>query len=104
MQDEGINAFEIIRESVGWLRTWGFRTKVIVGSMRGVGNVQEAILAGADIVTVPPKFLDAMIDHKYSRFTVAQFLADGSEAAAQTFMLDDNAEHAVVGSGSAAQA
>jgi transaldolase len=56
-------------------------TKIIVGSIRETVNVQDAALAGAHVVTVPPKFLRQMIDHKYSRFTVAQFLADGESAA-----------------------
>jgi transaldolase len=56
-------------------------SKIIVGSIRETINVQDAALAGADVVTVPPKFLRQMIDHKYSRFTVAQFLADGQSAA-----------------------
>jgi transaldolase len=55
--------------------------KIIVGSIRETVNVQDAALAGAHVVTVPPKFLLQMIDHKYSRFTVAQFLADGQSAA-----------------------
>jgi transaldolase len=55
-------------------------TKNIVGSIRETVNVQDAALAGAHVVTVPPKFLWQMIDHKYSRFTVAQFLADGLSA------------------------
>jgi transaldolase len=58
-------------------------TKIIVGSIRETVNVQDAALAGAHVVTVPPQFLRQMIDHKYSRFTVAQFLADGQSAASR---------------------
>lgn len=81
ISDEGANAAEVIRNTAGWLSMWKYSAKIIVGSVRETMNIQEAALAGAHIVTVPPKFLRQMIDHKYSRFTVGQFLADGLSAA-----------------------
>ncbi len=81
ISDEGVNASEVIRNTAGWLAMWKYATKIIVGSVRETMNIQEAALAGAHIITVPPKFLRQMVDHKYSRFTVGQFLADGLSAA-----------------------
>jgi transaldolase len=81
ISDEGADASEAVRRTAAWLKTWEMSTKIIVGSIRETVNVQDAALAGAHVVTVPPKFLRQMIDHKYSRFTVAQFLADGQSAA-----------------------
>jgi len=81
ISDEGASAYEVIRNTAAWLKTWNVRAKIIVGSIRETVNVQDAALAGAHVVTVPPKFLWQMMDHKYSRFTVAQFLADGRSAA-----------------------
>src|SRR5207245_8511321 len=72
---------EAVRRTAAWLQAWQMPTKIIVGSIRETVNVQDAALAGAHVITVPPKFLWQMIDHKYSRFTVAQFLADGQSAA-----------------------
>lgn len=81
ISDEGADASEAVRRTAMWLQAWHMPTKIIVGSIRETVNVQDAALAGAHVVTVPPKFLWQMIDHKYSRFTVAQFLADGQSAA-----------------------
>ncbi len=81
ISDEGADAPEVIRRTAEWLKAWDMPTRIIVGSIRETVNVQDAALAGAHVVTVPPKFLRQMIDHKYSRFTVAQFLADGQSAA-----------------------
>jgi transaldolase len=81
ISDEGADSSQVIRNTASWLKAWGMASKIIVGSIRETVNVQEAALAGADVVTVPPKFLYQMIDHKYSRFTVGQFLADGKSAA-----------------------
>jgi transaldolase len=81
ISDEGADASQVVRSTAEWLKTWNVPSKIIVGSIRETVNVQDAALAGAHVVTVPPKFLSQMIDHKYSRFTVAQFLADGTSAA-----------------------
>ena len=80
ISDEGASAYEVVRNTAAWLKAWSMPSKIIVGSIRETVNVQDAALAGAHVVTVPPKFLWQMIDHKYSRFTVAQFLADGQSA------------------------
>lgn len=80
MSDEGVDAPAVISATVQWLRTWAYPTEVIVGSIREAVNVQTAALAGAHVVTVPPKFLRQLVDHKYSRFTVQQFLDDGNRA------------------------
>jgi transaldolase len=81
ISDEGADASQVVRSTAEWLRAWNVPSKIIVGSIRETVNVQDAALAGPHVVTVPPKFLGQMIDHKYSRFTVAQFLADGQSAA-----------------------
>jgi transaldolase len=78
--DEGGNAPELIRKAVDWLEHWNYKSKLIVGSIRGVIDVQEAALAGAHVITIPPQFLEKMADHKYTRATVEQFLTDAQKA------------------------
>lgn len=81
--DEGNDPATIIRGVRRWLDEWGYAAKVLVGSIRGVMDVQNAALAGAHIVTIPPQFLAKMVDHKYSRETVRQFNQDAEKALAQ---------------------
>ena len=81
--DEGNDPSATIRKVRKWLDDWKFPTEIIVGSVRGVIDVQNAALAGAHIVTVPPQFLPKMIDHKYTRETVAQFVRDAERAMEQ---------------------
>lgn len=80
VSDEGGNAPEVIRNSVEWLRRGEFKSKVIVGSIRSVGDILSAAIAGAPIITMPPQFLDKMADHKYTRATVEQFITDARKA------------------------
>ena len=74
--DEGGNAEEVIADAVGWLERWQYKSRLIVGSIRSVGDILQAALAGAHIITIPPQFLSKMADHRYSRETVRQFLDD----------------------------
>jgi len=80
ISDEGGNAVEVIRQSVDWLRLWEYESQIIVGSIRSVAEVLSAAVAGAHIITIPPQFLPKMVDHKYTRATVAQFIDDAKKA------------------------
>jgi len=81
--DEGQPMGDVIRMTRRWLDDWGFKSKIIVGSVREVMNIQEAATAGAHIVTIPPQFLARLADHKYTRFTVGEFVRDGQKALAE---------------------
>ena len=81
--DEGQPQGDVIRMTRCWLDDWGYKSKIIVGSVREVMNIQEAATAGAHVVTIPPQFLAPLADHKYTRFTVGEFVRDGQKALAE---------------------
>ncbi len=78
--DEGHDAPLLIRMAREWLESWGYSTKIIVGSIRGVIDIQNAATAGAHVITIPPQFLAKMVDHKYTRETVRGFIDDARKA------------------------
>ncbi|MFC2072259.1 transaldolase family protein [Chloroflexota bacterium] len=80
VSDEGGNTPEVIRNSVEWLERWKYKSKIIIGSIRSVGDILTAAMAGAHIITIPPQFLSKMADHKYTRETVRQFVDDAKKA------------------------
>ncbi len=80
--DEGHDPSGVIAMAARWVERWGYG-KILVGSMRGVMDVQVAAAAGAHIITVPPPVLEKMVDHKYSRETVRGFNADARKALAE---------------------
>jgi len=49
--DEGGNAPEVIKNSVKWLERWKYKSKIIVGSIRSVGDVLSAAMADIIIKT-----------------------------------------------------
>jgi transaldolase len=81
--DEGGDPAGLIRSFRAWLDAWAMPARIIVGSIRSTVDVQNAAMAGAHIVTVPPQFLAKMVDHQNSRATVRQFNQDADKAAAQ---------------------
>ncbi len=78
--DEGGDAPELIARSADWLERWNYQSKIIVGSIRSVIDIQEAAVAGAHVITIPPDFLTKMADHKYTRETVKQFVNDAQRS------------------------
>jgi transaldolase len=81
--DEGNDPGVVVRNVRTWLTEWGSSSRIIVGSIRTVMDIQNAALAGAHIITIPPQFLPKMIDHKYTRETVKQFNQDAAAALKQ---------------------
>jgi transaldolase len=81
--DEGNDPAITIRSVRTWLDQWKSPAQIIAGSIRSTLDVQNAALAGAHVVTIPPQFLAKMVDHKYTRETVRQFNQDAATAMAQ---------------------
>jgi transaldolase len=83
VSDEGADSSRLIRLAREWLDLWKYPTKIIVGSIREAINVQDAAVAGAHVITVPPQFPATWTDNHYSRSTVKQFNEDGRTALEQ---------------------
>jgi transaldolase len=77
--DEGNDPAVVIRNVRRWLDDWTLSARIIVGSVRTVMDIQNAALAGAHIITIPPQFLPKMVDHRYTRETVRQFVQDAEK-------------------------
>jgi transaldolase len=81
--DEGNDPAVVIRNVRQWLEQWDCPARIIVGSIRTVMDIQNAALAGAHIITIPPQFLPKMVDHRYTRETVRQFVQDAEKTVEQ---------------------
>jgi len=84
--DEGNDPAVVVRNVRHWLDDWNHPARIIVGSIRSVIDIQNAALAGAHIITIPPQFLLKMIDHQYTRETVRQFNRDAENASRRLVM------------------
>jgi len=77
--DEGGCPSSMIYDCMDFLMREDVDTELIIGSIRGVGDVIESTKAGADIITIPPAILQKMVSHAYSRETVQMFERDNEE-------------------------
>jgi len=76
IRDTGYDAASIVRQVRATLREWSHPSEIIVGSIRHIMDINEALQAGADIVTVPPKFFRQMTQHPKTDEAVQQFVTD----------------------------
>ena len=51
-------------------------TDILAASIRTVNHVKEAALIGADVATIPPGILKALVKHPLTDAGLAQFVAD----------------------------
>jgi transaldolase len=76
IKDMGYDAAAVVRSVRQTFREWGCPSQIIVGSIRHIQDVNEAMQAGADIVTVPPKFFRPLTQHPKTDEAVNQFVTD----------------------------
>lgn len=76
IRDVGYDAAMVVRQVRGTFREWNTPSEIIVGSIRHICDINEAVQAGADIITVPPKFFEQMVSHPKTDEAVNQFLTD----------------------------
>jgi transaldolase len=77
LDDIGLDGMDLIRE----IRTIydnypALKTEILAASIRSVGHVRQAALIGADVATVPPGVLKALVAHPLTDKGVEMFLAD----------------------------
>ena len=76
IRDTGYDAATVVRQVRATFREWDHPAEIIVGSIRHIMDINEAFQAGADIVTVPPKFLRPLCQHPKTDEAVRQFVDD----------------------------
>lgn len=72
-KDSGEDAVMEIQKTKTFISQAGLETEIIVGSIRNSKDVGQIFEAGGDIVTIPPKILDAMLRNKKTEETIKEF-------------------------------
>lgn len=71
--DMGYDPCPIIEEAMYFLQDYP-DTELIVGSLRSLYDIDQAMRAGAHILTVPYRFIDGLIIHPRTTETINEFL------------------------------
>jgi len=77
LDDAGADGMELVRE----IRTIydnfpELKTQILAASIRNVLHVKQAAMIGADVATVPPAVLRALVSHPLTDKGLELFLAD----------------------------
>jgi transaldolase len=76
LDDINIDGIELIREIRVIFDNYGFDTEILAASIRTPNHVKDCALVGADVVTVPPATLKALVKHPLTDKGLEAFLAD----------------------------
>lgn len=79
IRDTGYDASVVVNDVRELMDRSGSESEIIVGSIRHMMDVNEALLAGAHIVTVPPPFFPKMCQHPKTDEAVDQFVTEFAE-------------------------
>ena len=76
IRDIGYDARSVVESVHRVFKERSVPSEIIVGSIRHICDINDAFMAGADIVTVPPQFFRQMVSHPKTDEAVNQFLND----------------------------
>ncbi|HPG88024.1 MAG TPA: fructose-6-phosphate aldolase [Hyphomicrobium sp.] len=77
LDDIGLNGMDVIREIRAIYDNYpDLSTDILAASIRTVNHVKEAAMIGADVATIPPSILKALVKHPLTDSGLATFVAD----------------------------
>jgi transaldolase len=76
LDDISSEGMEMVGELLNMLRNYGYKTEVIVASIRHPIHVVQSALMGADVVTLPFKVFSALVSHPLTDKGIAKFMED----------------------------
>jgi transaldolase len=80
LDDAGQDGVGLIREIRLIYDNYDFPTEILAASIRTTTHVRDCAFAGADVATLPPNILKALIAHPLTDKGLAAFLADAKKA------------------------
>ena len=80
LDDVATDGMALIREIVEIYRNYGYKTEVLVASVRHPMHVVAAARMGADICTCPASVVEAMFRHPLTDLGIERFLKDWAAA------------------------
>lgn len=76
LDDVSEDGMQLVRDIIGIYCNYGFKTEVIVASVRHPEHVIESAKAGAHVATVPPKVLEQLWNHPLTDKGIQKFKED----------------------------
>jgi len=74
--DIDVNGMQLLQEMRQVIFQYGLKTRILAASLRHVRHLHDAMLIGADAVTIPISVLEKALDHPLTDQGIAKFDAD----------------------------
>lgn len=76
LDDISENGMEMVKDIIQIYRAYGFKTQVLVASVRNPVHVLDAAKMGADVATIPFNVIQQLAQHPLTDIGIKKFLAD----------------------------
>ena len=76
LDDIGLEGMQLIEDIREIYDNYAFETEILAASVRTVNHVQMCAQMGADVATLPPSTIEALVKHPLTDKGLAAFLAD----------------------------
>ena len=83
--DIDVDGLDVLYQLRHMIDEYGFETGLLAASIRGVRHFNEAIMAGADVVTVPIEVLEKSTDHLLTDQGIEKFDTDWKKLGIRKF-------------------
>ena len=83
--DIGVDGTQILQDIRGMIDMYGFETQLLAASLRNVQHIHDAIVIGADVITVPPTLLELALKNPLTDQGIARFDADWKKLGIKQF-------------------
>lgn len=80
LDDTGLAGTDLIADIRRIFDNYGFATEILAASVRTINHVHAVALIGADVATVPPATLKALVRHPLTDKGLETFLADWAKS------------------------
>jgi transaldolase len=79
LDDIGQQGMDCIAEIKKIYDNYGFKTKILVASIRSMVHLKEASLLGADVATIPCAVMKKLVQHPLTTIGLAKFMEDSKK-------------------------
>ena len=76
LDDIGEDGVQLVANMVKIFKQYGLKTEIIAASIRNLDHVNQVMLAGAQIATIPTNVLEQMLLHSLTDKGLEKFLQD----------------------------
>jgi transaldolase len=81
LDDIGTDGMQLVQDLNIILTNYGYASEIIAASIRNIGHVEQAALAGAHIATIPGSLLPSLWKHPLTDSGIEKFLSDWNKMA-----------------------